>query len=634
MKPSSRFLLPLFFPFIQVQAVQADDLAKSPSLLDTLVVTASRIPIPWRETGSSISVITAEDLANRQVFTIADALRSVPGADVVQNGGLGKVTSIFLRGANSQQTLVLIDGVEVNDPAAPSGGFDFAHLTVDNIERIEILRGPQSVLYGSDAIGGVINIITREGTDKPEVGLSAEGGSFGTYKVLGSSAGQIDRFRYSLSASHLGSHGFSAADRRLPGNNEDDGYRNTTVSARGGWQALENLDLDAVVRFHHAAIDIDDCGGSEGFAGPCDDPNHTSESDQIFVRGQGRLRLFDNLWQQQLRLSYSQTDRRDQDQADARHPEDSSSFRFQGEKYKVDWQHTLALHDNDTLVLGVTDEEERMATDSIDQKSANTLGLYLDNRLTLLDRFITTAGLRYDDHNRFGDKISWRVTQAILIPETGTKLRGSVGKGLKAPSLFQLFAPAGDFGPIGNPNLNPERSLGWEAGFDQSFWDQRILMGANYFHNDFKSLIGFDFARGFQNIDEAMSEGVETYLEVHPLAFLTLRGNYTYTRSKDLATGKRLARRPEHKGSFDADLEILQRAHIHLNVLVTGSRDFVFPQTRLPSYALVNLAGRIQVTDFLEIFGRVDNLLDKKYQEIPGFGTSRVAGYGGVKLFF
>ncbi len=601
---------------------------EKPSQLEPMVVTATRMPQPLERTGRSVTVITAEDIAARQVFTLLDVLRSVPGLDVVQSGGLGKTTSLFLRGANSNHTLVLIDGIEVNDPSSPAASFDFANLTVDNIERVEILRGPQSILYGSDAIGGIINIVTKLGEGKPGASLSAEGGSYGTWKLGGTSSGSLNTVRYSISASHLKSNGFSAADDRL-GNQEDDGYKNTTVSARAGWQALDNLNLDVATRFHHSEADIDDCGGPG-----CDDPNNIQKSDQIFVRGQGKLDLFDNFWQQTLRLSYSRTERRNRDKLEAGDLFALDS-NFRGEKFKLDWQNNLNLTTWDTLVFGVTTETEWFGSNEIDTKSATTNGYYGQNQITIGDRFITTAGVRYDDHNRAGGKVTWGVSQAVLIPETGTKLRGSYGKGFKAPSLYQLLAPAGAFGPVGNAALKPERSRGWDVGIDQRFWEDKILLGAAYFHNQFTNLIDFEFGTGYINRASARSAGVESYVEIQPLTILTLRGTYTFTNTED-SQENLLFRRPRHKGSFDADLAVLENAHLHLNILAVGSRRYSAFSTKqkLPTYVVVNLAGSYEILPNFTVFGRIDNLLDEEYEEVPGYGTSRVAGYGGFRVSF
>ncbi len=615
---------PLFFTF-PLTGLAADEPVTD---LEPMVVTAARTPIPLRETGSSITVISAEDIARRRLFTVADVLRNVPGLDVVQAGGLGRQTSVFMRGANSNQTLVLIDGIEVNDPSTPGAAFDFANLTVDNIERIEILRGPQSTLYGSDAIGGVIHIITKQGQGKPSAGFSAEGGSYGSWKLMGTASGTHDRLRWSASASHLSSNGFSAADDRL-GNGEDDGYDNTTVSARGGWRALDNLDLDAVVRFQHSKADLDSCGGPA-----CDDPDYTQETNQVYVRGQGTLDLFDQFWRQTLRISYNHNEKKFRDKAN---PGDFfvDTSNWRGEKFKLDWQNTLDLADWDTLLFGITTETEWMNSNEIDTLSATINGYYGENRLKILDRFITTAGIRLDDHDQFGDKLTWRITQAVLIPETGTKLRGSYGKGFKAPSLYQLFGPSGAFGPVGNPGLKPETSIGWDVGVDQSFLGDRVYLSASYFHNDFSNLIDFQFGNGYQNLDKARTNGVETAVEVRPWDILTLRGTYTYTNTEDNEENQ-LLRRPRHKGSFDADIQVTEKGHLHVNVLVVGSRRFSSFAYReaLDPYVLVNLAGSYQLTRYLSLYGRIDNALDMEYAEIPGYGTSRVAGYGGFRLSF
>lgn len=608
-------------------------LAEEPALLDTLTVTATRSEVPLRELSSSLTVLTAEDFKARQIYTVAEALRIVPGVDVVRLGPLGQQTSAFLRGTNSNHVLVLIDGVEANDPSNPGGQFDFAHLTVDDIERIEILRGPQSSLYGADAIGGVIQIFTKKGQGKPKASLSAEGGSFGTYRLIGESRGQWEAWHYSLSASQLKSHGFSAADRHFLGNREDDGYRNTTVSARIDLEPSSIFALSGTTRYSRAEAEIDNCGGAF-----CDDPNARTFTDQLFSSLSGQLNLFDGLWEPKLQLAHTFIDRNFSNPQDPANPFAFFS-RFQGEKLRLDWQNTFHLWPEDDLLVGLADELEVLRSDQAPRRGQSTRQYYLENRLKWLERFVTSAGLRQEDPENFGDKLSWRVTQAVLFPETGTKLRASYAKGFKAPTLFQLFGPATGFGPVGNPALKPETSRGWEVGFDQAFLNESVLLGATYFRNDFRNLIDFVFGQGFINRAFAETEGVEVYAEARPFEFLALRGSYTYTRSDD-EDNHRLLRRPSHKGSFDANFKLWEGAHLHLNVLAVGTRDDfdfnVFPRqrVRLASYALVNLAASYRVNKYLEVFGRLDNLLDKRYQEAFGFAASRIAGFGGVRLSF
>lgn len=599
--------------------------------LDTMVISATRTEQELRNIGSSMTVITAQDIANRQLYTVAELLRTVPGVDVVQNGGMGRTTSVFIRGAASAQTLVLLDGIEINDPSSPSSGFDFADLTVDDIERIEILRGPQSPLYGSDAIGGVINIITRKGKGKPRISLLGEGGSYDSYKVGGSVNGATDLFNYNLSVNRLRTRGFSAADADLEGNTEKDGYRNTTVNTTLGVASLENFDLQWNLRYSDADKDLDNCGGPF-----CDNDFRKNNTQELYTGLNGNLSLFEGIWDQRLAVTYSDSNRENVDESPGAFVPYS---KFEGNKLKVNWQHDIHFVDFNTLTLGFSDEEEWMSTDSISRKSQNTAGYYLQDQINLWDRSYTTAGVRYDDNNRFGGKTTWRVTQLFAIDEIGTRIKGSYGTGFKTPSLFQLFAPADPFfGHIGNPDLKPETSRGWDVGFTQTLWDERVLFGASYFSNHFEDLIGF--TTGYNNIDSASSKGVESYIEINPLPGLTLRGNYTYTESEDDTTGLAQLRLPKNKGSVNINYNFLEHANINLNVLVVGDRadldfsSFPFRRVTVPGYTVVNLAGSYEVNQYLKTFVRIDNLFDKQYQEVFGFGTSGVSAFGGIRLSY
>ncbi|CAL1241254.1 TonB-dependent receptor plug domain-containing protein [Candidatus Methylocalor cossyra] len=586
------------------------------------VVTATRSATPAWQLGSSVTVLTQEDLARRQVVTVADALRVVPGLDVLQSGGLGKQTSVFLRGANSNHTLVLIDGIEVNDPSAPNNGFDFANLTVDNIERIEILRGGESSLYGSDAIGGVIQIFTKKGAGKPRYSLQGQGGTYDTFRVGGDLSGAHEGVDYSLSASRLESRGFSAADE-VRGNSEPDGYRNTTVSTRLGVRALENLDFGWNLRYNDAKVFLD-----SDFPTPHDDPNYSGTTEELYTRGFGHLKLLDQVWEQTLGVAYSRTDRQIVNRYDPANP---FSFRadYLGEKTKIDWQNILHLTETNTLTLGVEDEEDRLTspTDPIGEKSYNTQGYYLLDQIGLGRRWFTTAAVRYDKNNRVGGKVTWRITQALVFDATGTKLKGSYGTGFKVPSLVNLFDRF-----TGNPQLLPETSRNWDVGIEQSFLADRIALGASYFHNDFNNLIQFN-GRRVENVAQATAEGVESFLQVSPWDVLTLRGTYTYTHAVNNATSERLIRRPTHKGSLQLDYRFMEKADLNFTLLLVGDKDDI-GGTRVPGYVLANLATSYQVNDHLRLFARVDNLFDKRYEEIYGYGTSRIAPYGGIALSF
>ncbi len=613
--------------------------------LEEVVVTATRVETPIEEIASSITVISSKEIERKQKTTVLKALRDIPGLDVVQTGGVGSQTSIFLRGANSEHTLVMIDGVEVNDPISPGRSYDFAHLTVDNIERIEIIRGPQSTLYGSDAIGGVVNIITKKGEGKPKFFLSAEGGSFTTFRETTGISGGNKWVNYSFAHSRFDTEGISAASKK-DGNYERDGYENTSLSARLGFTPLDNLDIDFILRYINAKTDLDNFGGVGG-----DDPNYVQKSKQLLFKTQVGLSLFD-LWTQKLAFATTDNDRDVKNEKDHQHPFDSERGHYEGQLIKFDWQHNLQLHKTNELTLGFEYEEEegksRYNWESqwgpgeslFPEKTANTKGYYIQDQIKLWERFFGTFGIRIDDHSRFGTEATYRIAPAYLIKETDTKIKGTFGTGFKAPTLYQLFAPATLWGPIGNKNLKPEKSRGWDFGIEQELLKKRVVLGATYFRNDFKDLIQFDWGQGYINVAKAKTEGVELFASAKPIDDLTLRINYTYTDTEDKTTGEALIRRPKNKIGFDLNYHFLNNGNVNLGVIYVGKRDdmdfSISPSRRvkLDQYTLVNLAASYDISKNFQLFGRVENLLDKEYEEAKGFGTPGLSFFGGIKLSF
>lgn len=609
--------------------------------LEEVVVTATRIGTPSKEVASSITVITSEEIEQRQKITVLEVLRDIPGLDVVQAGGPGKQTSIFIRGAASEHTLVLIDGVEANDPITPARVFDFAYLTVDNIERIEVLRGPQSTLYGSDAIGGVINIITKKGNGQPSFFLSGEGGSFSTFLERAGIQGGTDRVNYSLGISRIDTDGISAANENL-GNTEKDGFENTAVSARLGLIPTQNADIDFFFRYVNGKTDIDNFGGEGG-----DDPNNVQETELFFLRGQIQLSLLDGFWEPILGFSLTDHHRANNNNPDPDHPNDLTRNSFDGQLLKFDWQNNLLINKNNTLILGLEIEEEEGSSilrsesafgpfESVfEEETAQTLSLYFQDQVRFRDSFFATAGVRIDDHDRFGTEVTYRIAPAYRFNQTGTFLRATVGTGFKAPTLFQLFS---DFG---NENLNPEESTGFDVGVEQDLQENKLTVGITYFFNDFDNLITFDpDTNTFQNIVAAESMGVEAFTTVHPINGFSLRVSYTYTDTEDKATGEDLLRRPKNKLGINANYQFLEKGNINVGYIFVGERDDLdfntFPATRikLDNYQLVNLAVSYAITDYFQISGRIENLLDEDYEEILGFGTPGLSGFAGVKVSF
>ena len=607
--------------------------------LPNVVVTATRTETPENEIGSAMTVITAKDIADKNINNVADALRTVPGLDVVRSGGAGQQTSVFMRGANSNHTLVLVDGVEMNDPSSPTGAFDFAFLQTDNIERIEVVRGAASAAYGSDAIGGVINVITKKGTGKTKLTAVAEGGSYGTWKTGGNISGGTDRVNYSFDVSRLETSGFSAADKNL-GNVLPNGYRNTNLSGRTGFKVNEALDLGVTLRYGEGKSFLDN-GGGKG----ADDPNSYGRFNELFTRGFGHLKLFEGFWEQTVGVAYSRTDRNNVNAIDPLNNFSSAATNL-GEKVKLDYQNIFHVHKSNTVMLGIEEEADSLSSfasayspdpiygysssASIPIKTMNTLGYYLQDQIKLFDRSFTTLGVRYDDNNRFGGHETWRANELYTIKETGTRLKGSYGTGFKAPTLNQLYDTIYN---TGNINLKPETSRGWDVGVEQDVFKKFSTVGISYFENAFSNLIQADAATYVnQNVSKAKTNGIETFMEMRPLTDLTLRSTYTYQDAKDLDTGNQLLRRPRNKASFDTDYRFLEKAHVHVNVLMVGQKaDYA---STVAGYVMLNLSGSYDIHKYVQVFGRIDNVLNKQYEEVYGYGTSSVAGYGGVKLSY
>lgn len=597
--------------------------------LEEVVITATRVPTLEREIGSSVTVITDEEIKAKGYTTAKEVLKGTLGLDVISNGGPGAQTSVFLRGANSYHTLILIDGMEVGDPSLVQRQFNLANLTVDNIERIEVVRGPQSVLYGADAMGGVINIITKRGEKEPYLYLGAEGGSYYTARQFAGVGAANEWADFSLAFSHIRTEGFSSADTDL-GNTENDPWENFTVSSRLGITPTDWLDMGVSFRFHDGRTDLDD-----GFFYQ-DVEDYHEDKQEIFIRPHVQVTLFDGLWEQILAYGFTSHSR---DYVD----DPWADSEYDGRKHEVSWQHNLYLHKTNTLTLGFEYEQETLRSSSDDpfalpqDDSTYTYSLFAQDQIKLFDISYTTLGVRWDHHEEFGDHATFRVTQAIVIDKTGTTVKGSVGTGFRAPSLYELYGPP-YFGPVGNPNLDPEESIGWDVGVEQSLFDELITLGVTYFHNEFDDLINFFFGQGYVNVDDAETWGIESFIEVRPFKDLSTRVMYTYTHTDD-DEGLPLLRRPMHKAGFNVCYKFLEeRGTANLDLLYVGERDdwnsSVGSRVEVDDYVVVNLSGSFKVHKYVEVFARIENLFDQDYEEVFGYGTPGISAYGGVKLTF
>ena len=615
------------------------------SLQHEIIVTATRLETPAKEIASSVTVITKEELEQTKKMTVLEALQEVLGVAIIQNGPAGGAASVFLRGANSEHTLILMDGVELNDPISPSRSFDLAHLTLENIERIEILRGPQSTLYGSDALGGVVNIISKKGQGKPKLSLSSVGGSYSTLISNAGISGSTEKIHYSLAASYFRSAGLSAASTNYEGNQEKDGYRNLSLSGRFGFRLKDNLEVDLILRTLKTKTDIDNFGGAYG-----DDPNNVQEYNALFLKTQIRNLMLNNRWEQKLGLSLVDYDRRHENPTDEAHLFDSEKGSFKSKLFKIDWQNNFFLHETNTLTFGIDYQEEQGESEYHSDgiwgpfssifplKRAHITGFFLQDQIRLADRFFATLGVRLDEHSQFGSAVTYRLAPAYFIEGTLTKFRATLGTAFKSPSLYQLYAPGTFLGPIGDKDLKPEKSTGWDIGVEQQILGGKVMLGATYFYNDYKNLINFDFLQGYTNIGKAESKGAELLIQARPFDNILFNATYTTFEAKDKDTDTYLLRRPKDKLSVKLNYSFLKKGNINLSLIHIGERDDLdfstWPSTRvtLPSYTLVNAALSYDLIKNVQIFCRLDNIFNKEYEMIKGYGTPGFSAYGGVKV--
>ncbi|MCX6834838.1 MAG: TonB-dependent receptor [candidate division Zixibacteria bacterium] len=593
-------------------------------LSDTIVVTANRLATPTSQVGSSVTVITADQIARSQATMVADVLRTVPGVSVVQSGGSGQQTSIFMRGANSEHVLVLIDGVEINDPSSPNNAANLAHLPVDNIERIEILRGPQSVLYGSDAVGGVIQILTRRPVGKPAVIFASEAGSFHTYHERVAVSSGKDDVDYSVTLSRQDSDGISAtsgSDR-----SEADGYGNTTLSAMFGMRPSRKVAMRFSGRATKAKTDLDQQWGI------LDDPNYSLLSKERSFSARLEHDVVDNILWQQFGAYITDYTRSTLDSLDTNHPLDAGNSDYEGRRLKFDWQAAARPIEQARVSLGVETEEERMSQsiflasafcdywNNIRDVRARTTSAYAHGDYSYRERLTATIGLRRDDHRTYGGYTTYRTTVAYRFLDNGLKLRGSYGTGMKVPSLYQLFDPE-----TGNPGLRAETSHGWEAGFELTSRHDTYRVGATYFNTDFEDLIQFDgVAWTMANVADARTKGVEALFE-YQTGSATANLNYSYTIAVDGASDEPLLRRPKHKTSLQLSYRATEPLFLGLTVNYTGKRDDMdfdaWPARRviLHDYAVLGLSASYRFNPRVSISARVDNLFDAKYEEVFRF---------------
>ena len=606
-----------------------------PAAPEYVVASATRIPTEIANVGSSVTVITAPQIEARQQRSLPDVLRSVPGVNIVQTGGAGGQTSLFLRGANPNHTKVLLDGIDIADPSTPSGAIDISKLLTGDIAKVEVLRGPQGALYGSDAIGGVVNILTKAGTGPMTITANMEGGSFDTFNQGASLSGSEGDFSYQATVQHFLSGATPVTPLNLlpPGQRRnDDFYNNVTAGTKLGYQVTDNFDLGFVGHYYNSLSKI--TGDAFNFVTFTSFPSPTrTRISSVQYQSRGTAHLVLGRLDQTLGFAYGSTIVATQDP-------DNGDSRAIGDRVKLDWQGNVRVMDGQTVVLGAETARDTLHPGlSFGFPSTLSRGITTNaGYAELLSDFEfglhNSVSVRYDDNSRFGNKTTWRIAPTWLIEETGTRLKASAGSGFKAPALQQLY---GTFG--GNANLKPETSFGYDVGVEQTLLNGALTAGVTWFQNNFRNLIVSGPAPSFNliNVGRARTDGVESFIAWQALDTLSLRADYTYTDALDATTKLALLRRPRHKASVGADWQAMDDLSLNASLLyvgpqIDGNRDFSIPRHKMPDYVTLDLAASYRLNDKWSLFGRIENTTDTDYQSPDGFLRPGIGAYGGIKV--
>jgi vitamin B12 transporter len=591
---------------------------------EPVVVSATRFDIPLDQSPASVSVITSEDLEQKQIERVSDALREVPGLSVVQTGTAGQLTSVFMRGLPSQDMQVLLNGIPINQGLA--GQFDFANLMTDDIDRIEVVRGPQSTLYGPRALAGVIQIFTKRGEGPPTITLNGEAGSYDTFHEWLQSDGKIDNFDYSVGASRLDT------DNARPNNN----YRNTAGIADVGWSPNEQLRIGGLF-----AYSVSDTGNPNTIFDPRPIDHFLTEKWLIAPNVDWQAT---DWWEHKLIFAYDHE----------RQINDPNQDGFVGptralfERTTVDYQNDLKAASWLTLTSGffysrVNAGQERPFVSQAFGPQPTFIGDHTQETAGFLqatvniDNFIFVVGGRLDHFNQFGDVWTYRCAGSYKIDKTNTTLHSSVATGFSPPSSQDKI-----FG--NNFGLKPEKDLGWDIGVEQRLWENRVTIGLTYFHNDLSNVIGFNGLFQTLNLGAAETQGLEAELRAQPIVDLIFTASYTYldaekTSSLDISQpqGARLPRRPRNEVYISGSYLWCKKLRMTVEAKFVNAREelnFGGPNFDIEDYNFVNIAAEYEINSHLSIFGRVDNLTNEHYAEVFGFPALGRAAYAGIKVQF
>lgn len=600
-----------------------------------IVVTATGVAQPADEAGQAVTIITRADLDRRQTVSLSDYLATTPSVAVARSGPVGSQTSVRIRGAEAEQTLVLIDGVRVNDPSSPGGAFDFGNLLAGSIARVEVLRGADSVPWGSQAIGGVVNIVTQRPTAGLQARASAELGYADTLNANAAVSGKIGPVSAALTGGLFRSDGISAA----ADGTERDGYKQAAGSGSIAVALAPGIGIDLRGYYAHSRLDLD--GYPAGVFADDDEFSKVQEIDGYaglhadFADGRARNRIA---------FTIGDINRDNYNPVAGAAP----IYFYRGRSERYEYQGDFRPLDEVRVVAGAEHEDSRYF-DGVRGASTGVTSEYGELIVTPVAPLTLTGGIRHDDHDAYGSHMTYGVDAALAL-HTGTTLRASYGEGFKAPTLYELYSD------YGTASLRPESAKSYDLGIEQVLLDGAARASVTYFHRDTRNQIDFrscapgevtdpgsicfDRPYGtYANIDRARARGVEFALALRPVDALRIDASYTYTHAENRTPGARfgsdLARQPRDVASVSADYRLPVGLSVGGTILMVGdSFDYAAPDPRLDGYVLASLRAELPITDGVSLYGRIENLFDAHYQTIATYGSYGRAAYGGIRLRF
>lgn len=581
------------------------------SEIENITIRSTRIPAGAKDIGSSLYIISEDQIKARGFKDAIDAISSAPGVTSKQNGSFGGVGTIRIRGASSSQTLVLVDGVPVNDSSSPAGGYNFEYLNTSNIQSIEVLKGSQSTLWGSDAIGGVINIYTKQ-PESTSFGASAEIGSFGLKR--GSAdinfAGSNSRFRVSTSKTSV--DGISKADEK-DGNSEDDGFESESYSMSGSID-LDSLILKGSLSYMESQVEYD----SYGFATGVQDGDERSNTDEFIGSISAIFDLFDDKLQNSIFISQSDINR-------DYYSNGSFSFGAEGKRELIRYQGNIEVNEFNKVAFGLESEESKV---DVDESTID--GSFLLYEFRPNSKIIISTGIRNDDHEGFGSKTTRRIS-GTFKPSDNLIIRSSWGEGFKVPTIFQsTYFCCG--ATSANSSIRPETSTSYDFGFELFFNEMNSNFSITYFDQDINDQINFSFGvGGYENIDKVNSEGFEIALDYQISKLMSLYLNYSYIDSVD-GNGSSLFYVAKDSGEAGLIYEPNNSFSGSIIARYNGSESSSYG--KIDSWIRFDINGSYRLSSTNELYFRIENLLDEEYQQIFGYGTPERSGFIGLRVKF